>query len=33
MLGGNLAALFDFDVEKLAPIVEKIGPEKSLFRD
>ncbi len=33
MLGGNLAELFDFDVEKLAPIVDKIGPEKSLFRD
>jgi predicted TIM-barrel fold metal-dependent hydrolase len=26
MLGGNAAELYDFDLEKLAPIVEKIGP-------
>jgi predicted TIM-barrel fold metal-dependent hydrolase len=26
MLGGNAATLYDFDLEKLAPLVEKIGP-------
>ena len=25
MLGGNAAKLYDFDLEKLAPLVEKIG--------
>jgi predicted TIM-barrel fold metal-dependent hydrolase len=32
MLGGNAAALFGFDTEKLAPLVARIGPEKSAFR-
>ena len=29
MLGGNAAAFYGFDSEKLAPLVDKIGPEKS----
>ena len=33
MLGGNAAEFYGFDAEKLAPIVERIGPEKSTFRD
>ena len=32
MLGGNAAAFFGFDVEKLAPLVARIGPEKRRFR-
>jgi len=32
MLGGNAAAFYGFDTGKLAPIVARIGPEKSLFR-
>ena len=32
MLGGNAARLFGFDVEKLAPLVERIGPKKSDFQ-
>jgi hypothetical protein len=32
MLGGNAASLYGFDVEKLAPLVARIGPEKSAFR-
>jgi len=32
MLGGNAAAFYDFDVEALKPLVQKIGPEKDLFR-
>ncbi|HEM46439.1 MAG TPA: amidohydrolase, partial [Alphaproteobacteria bacterium] len=28
MLGGNAAAFFGFDTEKLAPVVARIGPEK-----
>jgi predicted TIM-barrel fold metal-dependent hydrolase len=32
MLGGNAAEFYDFDTEKLAPLVERIGPERSLFR-
>ena len=28
MLGGNAAAFYGFDVEKLAPVVARIGPEK-----
>ncbi len=32
MLGGNAAEFYGFDTDKLAPIVERIGPEKSLFR-
>jgi predicted TIM-barrel fold metal-dependent hydrolase len=31
MLGGNAARVYDFDVEKLAPLVARIGPEKSAF--
>ncbi len=33
MLGGNAAAFYGFDTEKLAPLVARIGPEKSAFRD
>lgn len=29
ILGGNAAAFYDFDVEKLAPLVARIGPETS----
>jgi predicted TIM-barrel fold metal-dependent hydrolase len=32
MLGGNLAKLFHFDVNKLEPLAARIGPEKSSFR-
>ena len=32
MLGGNAAAFYAFDTEALAPLVERIGPPKSLFR-
>ncbi len=31
MLGGNAARIYGFDEEKLAPIVERIGPEASEF--
>ena len=31
MLGENAARLYDFDVEKLAPLVDRIGPEPSEF--
>lgn len=31
MLGGNAAAFYQFDTEELAPIVERIGPEPTLF--
>ena len=31
MLGGNAADLFGFDTEKLAPLVERIGPPKGEF--
>jgi predicted TIM-barrel fold metal-dependent hydrolase len=33
MLGGNAARVYGFDVEKLAPHVARIGPEKATFRD
>ena len=33
MLGGNAAELYDLDLEKLNAIAERIGPERSLFRD
>ena len=33
MLGGNAAEFYGFDTEKLAPLVERIGPEKSWFRE
>ena len=32
MLGGNAARFYGIDTEKLAPLVARIGPEKSLFR-
>jgi predicted TIM-barrel fold metal-dependent hydrolase len=32
MLGGNAARVYGFDEEKLAPLVARIGPEKSAFR-
>ncbi len=32
MLGLNAARVYGFDVDKLAPIVARIGPEKSTFR-
>ena len=32
MLGGNAARVYGFDVEKLAPLAARIGPEKSAFR-
>jgi predicted TIM-barrel fold metal-dependent hydrolase len=31
MLGGNAADLYGFDVERLAPLVERIGPELAAF--
>ncbi|MGH0036590.1 MAG: amidohydrolase family protein [Myxococcota bacterium] len=32
MLGGNAARVYGFDVDKLAPLVARIGPEKGAFR-
>jgi len=32
MLGGNAARVYGFDVEKLAPVAARIGPEKAAFR-
>lgn len=32
MLGGNAVRFYDLDAEKLAPIVGRIGPEKSRFQ-
>jgi len=32
MLGGNAARVYGFDTDKLAPLVARIGPEKSDFR-
>jgi hypothetical protein len=31
MLGGNAARVYGFDTGKLAPLVARIGPEKSAF--
>jgi predicted TIM-barrel fold metal-dependent hydrolase len=31
LLGGNAARVYGFDVEKLAPIVARVGPEKRAF--
>ncbi len=31
ILGGNAARVYGFDVEKLAPLAARIGPEKSAF--
>ncbi len=33
MLGGNAVEFYDLDVEKLAPIAARIGPEKAWFRE
>jgi len=32
MLGGNAAGFYGFDTQKLAPLVDRIGPKRSLFR-
>ncbi len=32
ILGGPAAEFYGFDTEKVAPLVERIGPERSLFR-
>jgi len=32
MLGGNAARVYGFETDKLAPLVARIGPEKSAFR-
>ena len=32
MLGGNAAKFYGVDTAKLAPLVARIGPEKSSFR-
>jgi predicted TIM-barrel fold metal-dependent hydrolase len=32
MLGGNAAEFYGFDTAALAPMVERIGPRKELFR-
>ena len=32
MLGGNAARVYDFDLEKLAPIAARVGPDKAAFR-
>ncbi|MEE8165682.1 MAG: amidohydrolase family protein, partial [Myxococcota bacterium] len=32
MLGGNAAELYGFDIEKLAPLVDKIGPRPEEVR-
>ncbi|MEN8159390.1 MAG: amidohydrolase family protein [Myxococcota bacterium] len=33
MLGGNAAAWYGFDLEKLSPLAARIGPERSWFRE
>ncbi len=33
ILGGNATSFYGFDSDKLAPLVERIGPKKSLFQD
>ena len=33
MLGGTAAEFYGFDVEKLAPIAARIGPEKKWFQN
>jgi hypothetical protein len=33
MLGTNAAEFYGFDTDKLAPLVDRIGPERSWFRD
>ena len=32
MLGGNAAACYELDTEKLAPVVARVGPEKREFQ-
>jgi predicted TIM-barrel fold metal-dependent hydrolase len=32
MLGGNAARFYGFDLEKLAPVAARVGPEKRLFQ-
>ncbi len=32
MIGGNAARFYGFDLEKLLPLAERIGPERSLFK-
>jgi predicted TIM-barrel fold metal-dependent hydrolase len=32
MLGGNAAEFYGVDVEKLAPIVARVGPERATFK-
>ena len=31
MLGGNAASFYNIDTEKLAPLVDRIGPQKKIF--
>ena len=33
MIGGNAAEFYGFDLEKLKPLAERIGPERAWFRD
>jgi hypothetical protein len=33
MLGGNAVDFYGLDVNELNPLVERIGPERSEFRD
>ena len=33
MFGGNAAEFYGFDRGKLDPLAERIGPERSLFRE
>ena len=33
MLGGNAAEFYEWDLEKLAPLAARIGPERSWFRE
>ena len=33
LLGGNAAEFYGIDTQSLAPLVDRIGPERSLFRD
>ena len=32
MLGGNAAEFYGFDTAALAPLVDRIGPQRSLFQ-
>jgi len=33
MLGGNAAEFYGFDLDALAPLAARIGPERRWFRD